>query len=509
MNDHINNLAPDKLCVFVSSTIKECMLERGEAKRAIESLNHAPLLFEYAGARSYPPRTLYYNMVQKAHIFVAIYKNEYGWVAPDMSISGIEDEFQMSSERGMPRLIYILDDDKDRSPNLKRLIDEVKLESGLTVAYFNSPEDLYEKLRKDIEAEVARTFHDKQQLEASLLADANTILEATLSDRVYIPRTEVMNEISSSLHDKALVQITGPDGIGKTVVLAALAKERDCIYVEASRLNRKEVASTLAAKLRKRSNLPQIQYLDANAACADLQKVWKSADNVEVVIDECKDLDFINMLIRSSEHEQAKKTLLYSSRSPLDIDGQHTIIIPPMTLDESVHLAQSWCGNDIGREEAEALYTNTQGNPMLIRFYSSSSFDLPKNDLYAFENISWDELNNESKEILTYIALSPSPLGADDLKLLLQASNVSQIFDTMSTLSFFLGEGASGYSMIHASVKNEIMTICKRSPHRVAYYSKRLSEHFVKHGDFVSAYYVLDDISDSSAFKIANRMESW
>ena len=112
-------------------------------------------------------------MVQKAHIFVAIYKNEYGWVAPDMSISGIEDEFQMSSERGMPRLIYILDDDKDRSPNLKRLIDEVKLESGLTVAYFNSPEDLYEKLRKDIEAEVARTFHDKQQLEASLLVKAD------------------------------------------------------------------------------------------------------------------------------------------------------------------------------------------------------------------------------------------------------------------------------------------------------------------------------------------------
>src|SRR2546426_598420 len=50
---------PDKLFVFVSSTIGECAEERRVAREAIESLNHEPFLFEDAGARPYPPRELY------------------------------------------------------------------------------------------------------------------------------------------------------------------------------------------------------------------------------------------------------------------------------------------------------------------------------------------------------------------------------------------------------------------------------------------------------------------
>lgn len=74
--------APEKLQVFVSSTIRECAAERATAKRAIESLNHQPILFEHVGSRSTPPRQMYLRKLDQSHIFVGIYRNSYGWVAP-------------------------------------------------------------------------------------------------------------------------------------------------------------------------------------------------------------------------------------------------------------------------------------------------------------------------------------------------------------------------------------------------------------------------------------------
>ena len=78
------------LKVFISSTIVECSRERQLAEQAIESLGHSAFRFEAEGARPYPPRSLYLPMLRDSNIFVGIYRKEYGWVAPDMTISGLE-----------------------------------------------------------------------------------------------------------------------------------------------------------------------------------------------------------------------------------------------------------------------------------------------------------------------------------------------------------------------------------------------------------------------------------
>lgn len=247
---------PEKVHVFVSSTIEECRAEREEAKRAIVSLNHAPLLFEGAGARSYPPRTLYLRMIHTAHIFIGIYRNDYGWIAPDMPISGIEDEFRNATTRGMPRLIYILKDDSGRSDRLRSLLDQIMLESGLTVAFYEELSELYACLRDDIEAEVAKTFHDREKLEASLSTDEGTVLKAVLPDpQQFVPRPDVINAIEAGIADACPVQVYGPPGIGKTVLLAAMAAEEQSIYVAASHLSRKDVASVIATRIREKSEL--------------------------------------------------------------------------------------------------------------------------------------------------------------------------------------------------------------------------------------------------------------
>src|SRR3954447_19005135 len=99
---------PDqRLRVFVSSTLKELAAERRAARTAIERLAAAPVMFEL-GARPHPPRELYRAYLEQSDIFVGLYWESYGWVAPGEEVSGLEDEYNLAPA-AMPRLIYIKD----------------------------------------------------------------------------------------------------------------------------------------------------------------------------------------------------------------------------------------------------------------------------------------------------------------------------------------------------------------------------------------------------------------
>ena len=97
---------PDqRLRIFVSSTLKELEPERRAARAAIERLRLAPVMFEL-GARPHPPRQLYRAYLEQSDVFVGVYWQEYGWIAPGEEISGLEDEYCLAP-REMPKLIYV------------------------------------------------------------------------------------------------------------------------------------------------------------------------------------------------------------------------------------------------------------------------------------------------------------------------------------------------------------------------------------------------------------------
>ena len=105
---------PDqRLRVFVSSTLQEVVDERNAAREAITHLRLAPVMFEL-GARPHPPKDLYRAYLDQSHVFIGIYWQKYGWVAPDMDISGLEDEWRLSGDK--PKLIYIKAPAPEREP---------------------------------------------------------------------------------------------------------------------------------------------------------------------------------------------------------------------------------------------------------------------------------------------------------------------------------------------------------------------------------------------------------
>src|SRR3954465_9194090 len=96
---------PDqRLRVFVSSTLQELAPERVAARAAIAGLRLTPVLFEL-GARPHPPRDLYRAYLAQSDVFIGIYWQHYGWVAPTMDISGLEDEYRLAGDK--PKLIYV------------------------------------------------------------------------------------------------------------------------------------------------------------------------------------------------------------------------------------------------------------------------------------------------------------------------------------------------------------------------------------------------------------------
>ena len=128
---------PDqRLRVFVSSTLQEVADERKAAREAIEQLHLAPVMFEL-GARPHPPKDLYRAYLDQSDIFIGIYWQRYGWVAPDMDISGLEDEWRLSGDK--PKLIYIKAPAPDRETPLKELLDRIRTDDRVSYKSFSTP----------------------------------------------------------------------------------------------------------------------------------------------------------------------------------------------------------------------------------------------------------------------------------------------------------------------------------------------------------------------------------
>src|SRR5262249_54926619 len=115
---------PDqRLRVFVSSTLQELAEERRAAREAIAALRLTPVLFEL-GARPHPPRDLSRAYLRQSDVFVGVYWQRYGWVAPGEAVSGLEDEYRLAADK--PKLIYVKQPAPEREPGLSALLGRIR-----------------------------------------------------------------------------------------------------------------------------------------------------------------------------------------------------------------------------------------------------------------------------------------------------------------------------------------------------------------------------------------------
>src|SRR5881398_493792 len=205
--------------VFVSSTLDELAPERAAAREAITQLRLTPVLFE-SGARPYPPHELYRAYLAQSDIFIGLYWQRYGWVAPTMQVSGLEDEYQLASDK--PKLIYITTPAPEREQDLHMLLDRIRTQDTASYQKFATPEELRERIANDL----------AQLLTERFTGPAETPVAARLA-ALPVPRRRLIDREQERAQAKALLQqedvglvtLTGPGGVGKTRVAVQVAAD--------------------------------------------------------------------------------------------------------------------------------------------------------------------------------------------------------------------------------------------------------------------------------------------
>src|SRR3954468_13197879 len=228
---HVIRTPDQRLRIFVSSTLRELADERRAAREAIERLHLAPVMFEL-GARPHPPRSLYRSYLAQSDVFVGIYADSYGWVAPDEEVSGLEDEYNLAPA-AMPKLIYIKAA-VHRDERLSELIDRIRADDTAAYLPFETAADLEEQVASDLATLLAERFEETRG--APDVDHAGSV--SSPAQRIPVPYTATIGREDDLTRIRELLardetrvlSLMGPGGIGKSRLAIETARLADDLF---------------------------------------------------------------------------------------------------------------------------------------------------------------------------------------------------------------------------------------------------------------------------------------
>ena len=189
---------PDqRVRVFVSSTCRSWRPNAPPHGRPSRSLRLTPVLFEL-GARPHPPQDLYRAYLAQSDIFVGLYWERYGWVAPKMEVSGLEDEYLLSGTK--PKLIYIKAPAPNREPRLETLLARIRDDDCAAYQRFATPEELGELIENDLALLLTERFERAQQAQTAL---AQPTSSAAASHTLPVERSAMVDREQESAELRA------------------------------------------------------------------------------------------------------------------------------------------------------------------------------------------------------------------------------------------------------------------------------------------------------------------
>ena len=324
-------LTPDqRLRVFISSTLHELADERLAARSAVESLRLIPVMFEL-GARPHPPRNLYRAYLEQSDIFLGIYWQSYGWVAPGMDISGLEDEYLSAGDR--PKLIYVKRPANDRDDELARMLLDIQ-SADVSYKSFTNPEQLRDLVQDDLAILLTERFISTEgALPAVAEVPVKPLFDLPTEISTLVGRKKEVEQLCALLarDDVRLLSLTGPGGIGKTRLATEVARESAHRFRDGVRFvplaavrDANMLAATIAHALgfSEDEKRPSLEMLKEVLAPQELLIVL---DNFEQILDAAPVLS--DLLAAGPDLK-----VMVTSRSLLRLRGEREFQVPPLAL---------------------------------------------------------------------------------------------------------------------------------------------------------------------------------
>ena len=396
-------LTPDqRVRVFVSSTLEELAEERAAVRRSIESLHLAPVLFEL-GARPHPPRSLYRAYLEQSHVFIALYWQRYGWVAPGMDVSGLEDEYLLSA--GKPRLVYVKRPAPEREPRLTDLLDHVREAGDVSYRAFETTGELERLVLDDLVAMLSETFQSQWTPQEPIKPlRARPALPAPPTR--FVGRQDELVQLRELLLNARLITLTGPGGIGKTRMALQLASDVAAEFADgaafiglASLHDPELVATTVASAVGVRDEGPG-RILETLVDHLAQRRMLLVLDNFEHLLAAS---EIVTELIEAAPG----LTLLITSREALRLRAEREFSIGSLPKPDGVELfaqqaaavRHGFVVDEHNAETINRIVTALEGVPLAIELAAARTRLLPPEEILDRLDRSLDFLSGGARDL--------------------------------------------------------------------------------------------------------------
>jgi len=322
------NTPDQRLRVFVSSTLEELAAERRAVRDAVTRLRLVPVMFEL-GARPHPPREVYRAYLAQSQVFIGIYWQRYGWVAPGEQISGLEDEYLLSAE--LPRLLYVKTPAPDREPGLAELLARITNEADVSYQRFTDAAELQRLVENDLAVLLSERFTLTQPQGGGPPGDAVPVAALPVSPTPLVGREQEVAAVEALVHSESirLVTLTGPGGSGKSRLAVEAAGRLRPGFADGVRFI--ELASVRSAELVPGAIAAGLGLNTSGGRLrADLMSYLRK--RLLLVLDNFEQVTDAAPLLAELLATAPGLKILVTSRSTLRLSGEHEFPVPPLSV---------------------------------------------------------------------------------------------------------------------------------------------------------------------------------
>jgi tetratricopeptide (TPR) repeat protein len=345
--------------IYLSSTYSDLKEHREKVYRVLRQLGHDVVAMEDYVAADQRPVDRCLADVAASDLYIGIFAHRYGYVPEQDNPDGrsiTELEHRCAMARGIPRLIFLLDEntawppgqmdgftgDGDHGARIRELRDA--LARDLLASYFSTPDELAQKVSVATSQQLAArpAGADKHVADDRRAAPFNVPLD--ISDLV--DRSEVLGELAALFdavpHAEApvVVSLYGPGGVGKSTLAVRLVH----------RLRERFPDGVLYASLAEGSPEGMQASSTLTLFLFLLGKSVESASEIRLVSEfrtTIADMRVLIVLDGITHANQARPLLpvsggsgaILTSRSPLaSLEGAELISVPVLSDQDSVRL---------------------------------------------------------------------------------------------------------------------------------------------------------------------------